>query len=302
MTGTPDYRLSHLQALEAESIHIFREVAAELERRPHVFWREGLDRDAPPRGEGVLAGAHPVPGPSRGHRPELSGGHRVPRSARRAAEGRADRGIGARRHRARAGPPGAERLTEPDPDPRAARGRRGASVHRALRRRAARRGEGARQGADLQLPRRVRPMGSEEPAPGALEPLQRTHPPRRVDPRLPALELDRAGRLALHRRRGARDPGPVLRERARGLRARRDALRRERVLPAEGRGDPLHRAGPLPDDGRREPDRRGPLRRGHGRQDHRRDRDHAAHERGATRGDDRVSEAAMEDRKKEGYF
>jgi len=31
MTGSPDYRLSHLQALEAESIHIFREVAAELE-------------------------------------------------------------------------------------------------------------------------------------------------------------------------------------------------------------------------------------------------------------------------------
>jgi sulfate adenylyltransferase subunit 2 len=37
MTGTPDYRLSHLQALEAESIHIFREVAAECERPALLF-------------------------------------------------------------------------------------------------------------------------------------------------------------------------------------------------------------------------------------------------------------------------
>ena len=37
MTGMPDYRLSHIQALEAESIHIFREVAAELSGPPSCF-------------------------------------------------------------------------------------------------------------------------------------------------------------------------------------------------------------------------------------------------------------------------
>ena len=42
MTGMPDYRLSHLQALEAESIHIFREVAAELER-PALMFSGGKD-------------------------------------------------------------------------------------------------------------------------------------------------------------------------------------------------------------------------------------------------------------------
>jgi sulfate adenylyltransferase subunit 2 len=40
--ATPDYRLSHLQALEAESIHIFREVAAELER-PALMFSGGKD-------------------------------------------------------------------------------------------------------------------------------------------------------------------------------------------------------------------------------------------------------------------
>ncbi|MBW3632763.1 MAG: sulfate adenylyltransferase subunit CysD [Chloroflexi bacterium] len=42
MTTAPDYRLSHLQALEAESIHIFREVAAELER-PALMFSGGKD-------------------------------------------------------------------------------------------------------------------------------------------------------------------------------------------------------------------------------------------------------------------
>jgi len=39
---SPDYRLSHLRALEAESIHIFREVVAELER-PVLLFSGGKD-------------------------------------------------------------------------------------------------------------------------------------------------------------------------------------------------------------------------------------------------------------------
>src|SRR5688572_11818390 len=42
MTGTPDYRLSDLKTLESESIHIFREVAAELER-PALMFSGGKD-------------------------------------------------------------------------------------------------------------------------------------------------------------------------------------------------------------------------------------------------------------------
>jgi sulfate adenylyltransferase subunit 2 len=42
MTTSPNYRLTHLKALEAESIHIFREVAAELER-PALMFSGGKD-------------------------------------------------------------------------------------------------------------------------------------------------------------------------------------------------------------------------------------------------------------------
>jgi len=41
-SGTTDYRLSQLQMLEAESVHIFREVAAELER-PVLLFSGGKD-------------------------------------------------------------------------------------------------------------------------------------------------------------------------------------------------------------------------------------------------------------------
>ena len=50
------YELSHLRALEAESIHIIREVAAEFERPgAAVLGRQGLDRHAAPGRQGVLA-------------------------------------------------------------------------------------------------------------------------------------------------------------------------------------------------------------------------------------------------------
>ena len=95
-------------------------------------------------------------------------------------------------------------------------GARRARLRRRLRRRAARRGEVAREGARLLLPLRPAPLGPQEPAAGAVAPLQRAQAPRRVDPRLPALQLDRARRLGVHRARG--DPGraALLRRRAAG--------------------------------------------------------------------------------------
>ena len=52
-----DTTISHLDALEAESIHIMREVAAEFER-PVLLFSGGKDSalDAQARREGVLAG------------------------------------------------------------------------------------------------------------------------------------------------------------------------------------------------------------------------------------------------------
>ena len=52
--------------------------------------------------------------------------------------------------------------------------------------------------------------------------------------RVPVVELDRAGRLAVHRAGRTRDPVHLLRARAQGLRARRHAAGRQPLIP---RGD-----------------------------------------------------------------
>ena len=121
-------------------------------------------------------------------------------------------------------------------------------VRRGLRRRPPRRREGPRQGARLLLPRRVRAVGPQGPAARAVEPLQRPPPPGRAHPGVPAVELDRARHLAVHRARGARAAVHLLRAPARGLRARRhadgghrrDASRRGREV-FETRGPVPHR-------------------------------------------------------------
>ena len=68
----------------------------------------------------------------------------------------------------------AARVAQPAADHDAARRDRGAPVRRRDRRRAPRRGARAREGADLLASRRVRPVGSEEPAARAVVALQRT--------------------------------------------------------------------------------------------------------------------------------
>ena len=50
-----DYKLSHLQELEAESIHIIREVAAEFEN-PVMLYSIGFFRDGPSGREGFRSG------------------------------------------------------------------------------------------------------------------------------------------------------------------------------------------------------------------------------------------------------
>ena len=102
------------------------------------------------------------------------------------------------RHRA-----GHARLGSPhrrDEDAGAAPGARTIRLRCGLRRRAARRGEVARQGAGFFLAQRPAPLGPEAPAAGALAALQHAQAAGREHSRVPALELDRARHLALHPR------------------------------------------------------------------------------------------------------
>ena len=199
--------------------------------RPAVLRRQGLDRPAAAGREGLPPRPLPLPRAARRHGPQLPRGARVPRPPRRGDRRAADRRQGRGLDRGRAGARGvgpvqARHVAQPAPDRDAARRDRARALRRRVRRRPARRGARAGEGADLLLPRRLRPVGPARPAPGALEPLQRPHPARRARARLPALELDRARRLALHPAGAARAAVDLLRARPRGVRARRDALRR----------------------------------------------------------------------------
>ncbi len=120
-------------------------------------------------------------------------------------------------------------------------------VRRGVRRRPAGRGEGPGQGAGVQPARRVRPVGPSQPAAGAVVAVQRPAPPGRARPGLPAVELDRVRRLALHRRRGDRPAEHLLRAPARGVRAGRDAAGHRALLAAAGRRGAVGAHGAIPD-------------------------------------------------------
>ena len=304
MTQThADYRLSQLDQLEAESIHIFREVAAEFEK-PVLMFSGGKDSIVMLRLAEKAFYPAKIPFPVL----QVDTGLRLPRGARdprqlgqpprRPPRGRQHRRRDRQRRRRR------RRQDQPQPhaDRHPAQRDRGERLHRRLRWRPPRRGEGPRQGARLLPPRRVRPVGPEDAAPRAVEPLQRPPPRGRAHADLPDLQLDRAGHLGLHRPRGHRDPRHLLLPPAPRLRARRHAAERDAAQPAARRRGRRGAHRPVPHRRRHHPHRLRRVHRLHHRRDHRRDRRRPLTERGATRGDDRFSEAAMEDRKKEGYF
>ena len=149
-------RLTHLQRLEAESIHIMREVVAECEKPGDaLFDRQGQRGDAAPGDEGVLSVAS--------RRSRCCTSTRPGSSARciafRDADGARARARAARAHEprgARAGhQPVHARLGRPhrhDEDAGAEAGARQVRLRRGLRRRPPRRGEVARQGAHLLVP------------------------------------------------------------------------------------------------------------------------------------------------------
>ena len=197
---TVDHRLSQLQTLEAESIHVLREVAAESER-PVLLFSGGKDSIV------MLELARKAFAPARIPFPvmHVDTGLNFPEVLefrdKRVAELGVELVVASVPDAIAAGTVarGAQRLRNRIQTPVLLDAVEKHGFTAAVRRRPPGRGQGPGQGAGVLLPRRVRPVGPEEPAPRAVGPLQRPDPPRRVDPGLPAVELDRAGHLGLHR-------------------------------------------------------------------------------------------------------
>ena len=263
-----DYSLSQLEVLEAESIHIMREVAAEFER-PVLLFSGGKDSIV------MLALAERAFWPARIPFPvmHVDTGHNFPEVIeyrdRRVAEAGVKLVVASVQDSIDAG-----RVAE-ETGRRASRNRLQTTtlldaieeqpVRRRVRRRPPGRGEGPGQGAGVLLPRRVRPVGPEEPASRAVEHLQHPDPDGRAHPGLPAVQLDRAGRLAVHRPGEAGDPVHLLRPPAAGVRAGRHPARRQRVHPPGRRRAGLRDHRPLPHGRRHDLHRRGGIHRDDGR-------------------------------------
>ena len=170
------YELSHLETLEAEAIHIFREVAAEFER-PVLLFCGGKDSIVLLRlaEKAFRPGRFPFPimHVDTGHNfPEvIEFRDRLVERARRAADRRQRPGVDRRGPRGRGDR--AARVAQPAADDDAARRDRRARVRRGVRRRAPRRGARPREGAGVLVPRRLRPVGPQAPAPRAVGALQR---------------------------------------------------------------------------------------------------------------------------------
>ncbi len=196
------HRLTHLRQLEAESIHIIREVAAEFEK-PVMLYSIGKDSSVLVRL--AIKAFHPAKLPFPLMHIDTTWKFRDMIAFR-------DRFCARERPRPdRAHQPGRRREEASTRSTTAARstptimktqalvaGAADARLRRGVRRRAPRRGEVARQGARLLLPRQVPAVGSEEPAARAVEPVQR---PRSTRARASACSRCRTGpssTLAVH--------------------------------------------------------------------------------------------------------
>ena len=253
-------------------------------------------------------GPDPVPGDARRHRPQLPRGARVPRPAGRRARRAPRRGVGAgvdRRTAASSRRPGPRpAATGCRPSRCSTRSRSTASTPCSAARRRDEEKARAKERV-FSLPRRVRPVGPEEPAARAVEPLQRPRTARastsacsrsRTGPSSTSGSTSRARSIELpsiyyaHQREVFRRDGMLLAVTA--VHARRATARSRSRTTVRYRtvGDAtLHRRGRV--DARRPSTTSSP-----------RSRRRRITERGATRADDQFTEAAMEDRKREGYF
>ena len=299
--------LSYLRLLEAEAIFVMREVAAEFER-PVLLFSGGKDSIV------LLRLAEKAFRPARFPFPimHVDTGHNFPEVIefrdRRVAElgerlivASVQESIDAGRV---AEETGAARLAQPAADDDAARRdrRATASTPRSAARAATRSGRGRRSGSSPSATTSASgiPRASAPSCGTSTTARVRKGEHVRVFPLSNWTELDVWQYIA---RRAARAAVDLLRPRAQRHRPRRDALADSEHVPRHERRGAVRGVGPLPHGRRHGVHRRRRARRPTTLEDV--VAEIAATritERGETRADDRVSEAAMEDRKREGYF
>ena len=299
-----DYRLSQLDQLEAESIHIFREVAAEFEK-PVLMFSGGKDSIVMMRLAEKAFFPAKIPFPvlqvDTGYDfPEvLDDPRQLGQPARRPPDRRQRRGGHQGRHR---------RRRRQDP---AATGSRSAPCSTRSRRSGftAAFGGGRRDEEKARAKERVYSHRDEF---GQWDPKnQRPELWSLYNGRIhegehmrifPISQLDRAGHLGLHRPRGHRDPRPSTSPTSAASSSATGCCSPEststRAAGRDRRG--AHR--PVPHRRRPDPHRLRGVRGRHDRRDHRRDRRRPGHRARRHPWRRPFSEAAMEDRKKEGYF
>ena len=91
VSALPTSRLTHLKQLEAEAIHIMREVVAQFERPVMLYSISEFLRSVASGAQGVPPGPDPVPSTPCGHHVEVPRDDRVPRSDRQGTRHRDDR-------------------------------------------------------------------------------------------------------------------------------------------------------------------------------------------------------------------
>ena len=296
------YELSHLRALEAEAIHIIREVAAEFER-PVLLFSGGKDSIVMLHlaVKAFWPGPAAVPGDARRHRPQLRRGARVPRPHGRASSAPAWSWPACR---TTSTPAGSSRTPARGPAATGCRpprcstpSRSTASTPCSAAPAATRRRPGPRSGCSASATSSA--SGTRRTSGPSCGASTTAATAGRAHPGVPAVELDRARHLAVHRRRGHRAAVDLLRPRAPGVPARRHAAGRLAAHPAARRRGASRsawcasapsatppapaRSSPPPPPSRRSSPRSPPP---------------GSPSAGATRADDRISEAGMEDRKR----
>ncbi|EUA22896.1 phosphoadenosine phosphosulfate reductase family protein [Mycobacterium xenopi 3993] len=192
-------RVDELRLLEAEAVHIIREVVAELER-PVLLFSAGKDSIVLLRLAEKAFRPLPLPFPVM----HVDTGHNFPE----VIEFR-DRRVTGHGHKLIVAsvqesidsgrvPDPAPGVAQPGADPHPARRAGSRRLRRRVRRCPPRRGTCPRQGTDFEFPRRIRPVGSPCPAARAVVAVQRPDQEGRTGAGVPAEQLDRARRVALH--------------------------------------------------------------------------------------------------------
>src|SRR5215475_11146895 len=196
--------------------------------------RQGFGGAAASRAQGLCAGKAAVPPAAHRHDVEIPRNDRVPRRPSARARPRPHRPHQCGRSQARYQPDHSRLrpLYRRDEDAGAAPGARRLRLQCGFRRRAPRRGGVAFQGTRVLAAQRAAPLGPEAPAAGAVAAVQRPRPARRKRARVPAVELDRTRRVALHPPGEHPGGAALFRGAAAGGRARRPPHHDRRRAPA----------------------------------------------------------------------